>query len=185
MKPRVLPILETARLRLRPLTLDDAPRLHDLLDRDEAVWRFDPGYARPWEERLVAVRRRLAQYETFGFGCYAAELRTTGELIGQGGLSPYFFEHADGTHSLEFEVMYTLGSAYWGQGFATELSEVWVRYAFREARLRRLVDCPHKANGASVRVLEKLGFRVEDDPLNDAYVIAVLEQPAASSSSLT
>ncbi|GGR41848.1 hypothetical protein GCM10008957_56930 [Deinococcus ruber] len=51
--------------------------------------------------------------------------------------------------------------------------------------MRRLVDCPHKANGASVRVLEKLGFKVEDDPLNDAYVIAVLDHPASRGGSVT
>jgi RimJ/RimL family protein N-acetyltransferase len=59
--------------------------------------------------------------------------------------------------------MYKLGRAYWGQGYATEASQAWVEYAFEIAVLRRLVVFPHQANIASVRVLEKLGFRIEDD----------------------
>lgn len=73
--------------------------------------------------------------------------------------------------------MYTLGKAYWGQGYATEASRAWVQYAFEVAGLKRLVVCPHKANIASVRVLDKLGFRFEDDPLEPGCVLAFLENP--------
>jgi RimJ/RimL family protein N-acetyltransferase len=97
------------------------------------------------------------------------------KLIGLGGLNTYEFENRDGSVTNEFEVMYKLGKAYWKQGYATEASQAWVKYAFEGVGLKRLVVCPHKANIASVRVLEKLGFRFEDDWLEPEHVLAFME----------
>jgi ribosomal-protein-alanine N-acetyltransferase len=173
-------VLETERLRLRPLTVEDAEQLHQLCDTDPEVWKFDPGYAPSFDERINLIERRIQQYQTYGFGCFGIELKPDIKLIGQGGLSPHQFENQDGSITDEFEVMYKLGSSYWGQGYATEASQAWVKYAFEIAGLRRLVVCPHKANIASVRVLEKLGFRIEDDWLEPESVIAFLENPKAA-----
>lgn len=172
-------VLETARLKLRPLTVDDAEQLHQLCDIDPEVWQFDSGYAPSLIERIKLIERRIQQYQTYGFGCFAIEHKPNLNLIGQGGLSPHQFENHDGSITDEFEVMYKLGRAYWGQGYATESSQAWVEYAFEVAKLKRLVVCPHKANLASVRVLEKLGFRIEDDWLEPESVLAFLENPKA------
>lgn len=141
--------LETERLRLRPLTLDDTKPLHQLFDINPDIWKFDPGYARSFDERFKLIKRRIQQYQTYGFGCFGIECKPESQIIGQSGLSPHQFENDDGSITLEFEVMYTLGKAYWGQGYATEASRAWVQYAFEVAGLKRLVVCPHKANIAS------------------------------------
>lgn len=177
-------VLKTERLRLRPLTFDDAEQLHQLFDIEPDVWKFDPGYERSFHERIKLIERRLQQYQTYGFGCFGIERKSDCKLIGQSGLSPHQFENNDGSITDEFEVMYTLGKAYWGVGYATEASQAWVRYAFNVANLQRLVVCPHKANVASVRVLEKLGFRFEDDPLEPECVLAFLENSEAATQSL-
>lgn len=167
--------LETERLWLRPLRIADAHDLHHLLDTVPEVYRFDPGYARSFAERVQCVERRLVQYQQYGFGCFAIELKPNHRLIGQGGLSPWTFEDLTGTVTEEFEVMYALGKPYWNNGYATEMARAWVNYAFQHAGLRRLVVGPARANGASIRVLEKVGFRIEDDPLDPASVLAFLE----------
>jgi [ribosomal protein S5]-alanine N-acetyltransferase len=173
-------VLETERLKLRPLTLDDAELLHQLCDMDPEVWKFDPGYARALNERIELIDRRLQQYQTYGFGCFGIEHKSDLKLIGLGGLSPHEFENRDGSVTNEFEVMYKLGKAHWGQGYATEASQAWVKYAFEVVGLKRLVVCPHKANVASVRVLEKLGFSVEEDWLEPESVLAFMENPRAT-----
>lgn len=89
--------LETERLRLRPLTLDDAEQLHQLFDTDPEVWQFDPGYARSFDERVKCVERRIQQYQTYGFGCFGIEHISNLKLIGQSGLSPHQFENEDGS----------------------------------------------------------------------------------------
>ena len=170
-------VLETNRLRLRPLTIDDAKELHQLCDIHPEVWKFDPGHEQSLDERTKLIGKRIQQYQTYGFGCFAIEHKPTLKLIGQCGLSPHQFENRDGDITNEFEVMYKLGKAYWGQGYATEASEAWIKYAFEVANLMRLVVCPHKANIASIRVLEKLGFRIEDDWLEPDSVLAFLENP--------
>lgn len=172
-----LPILETERLRLRPLTLEDAKHLHQLFDTDPEVWKFDPGYAYSLDERIELIEDYIQQYQTYGFGCFGIERKSDLTMMGQCGLTPHAFEDQDGSITDEFEVMYKLGRAYWRQGYATEAAQAWVEYAFEVAGLRRLVVCPHKVNIASVRVLEKLGFRIEDDWLEPESVLAFLENP--------
>ena len=169
-------ILETKRLRLRPYSEEDAQELHRLLDRDPDVWRFDPGYSRSFEERIERIRINRARYEWFGgVGIYAVELSETGQLIGQSGLNTYLMDNADGFTTVEVEVMFTLGKRFWGQGYATEAGKEWVRYAFEQMRLGRLVGCPSRDNAASVRVLEKIGFDIRDNPVEKHRVLAVLE----------
>ncbi len=169
--------LETARLRLRPLTLADAPRLHELFDTDPEVWRFDPGYARTLDERVEVIASYIEQYQTHGFGFFAVERRSDGILMGQCGLTPHAFEGRDGTVTTEFEVMYKLGRLFWNQGYATEAAQRWIDYGFAIAGLGRLVVCPDRGNSASLRVLEKLGFRMEDDWLVPGSILAFLENP--------
>ena len=48
---------------------------------------------------------------------------------------------------------------YWGRGLATEVASAWVGQAFGEFRLKRLGAFVHPENVASIRVLEKVGFR--------------------------
>jgi ribosomal-protein-alanine N-acetyltransferase len=50
---------------------------------------------------------------------------------------------------------------YWGKGLATEVASAWVRVAFDEFRVGRLGAFVHPKNVASIRVLEKVGFRAE------------------------
>ncbi len=169
-------IIETNRLILRPMSIEDAEALHNLLDKDERMWRYQHGYAYTFEDRINAIKARLEHYDTYGFGCFAVVRKSDGQLIGQCGLSPHEFEEKDGRTTQVFEVMFAIGMPFQGQGYATEAASAWVRYAFETAKLERLVVCPLKENIASIRVLEKLGFRIEDDWLEPESVIAYLER---------
>jgi RimJ/RimL family protein N-acetyltransferase len=86
------------------------------------------------------------------------------------------YDHRDGSRTVEFEVMFKLGRAYWGHGYATELAEFWLDFAFREVRLPQVLVCPLRANHASVMVLERLGAEFEDDWLDEAVTIARFTQ---------
>lgn len=171
-------ILETERLRLRPLTIQDAEALHQLLDQDEAMWHFTPGRQFSFSDRIKAIEKRLTQYAKYRFGCFAVERKEDTLLVGQAGLSPFPFKHRDGSTTEEFEVMFQIGLAYQNQGYATEATTRWIQYAFETAKLPRLIVCPAKANVASVRLLQKLGFRFEDDWLEPETVLSFLENNA-------
>jgi ribosomal-protein-alanine N-acetyltransferase len=59
------------------------------------------------------------------------------------------------------EVGYWLGEACWGRGIVTEALELLTRHAFAELGILRLFALPLADNGASIRVLEKAGYRLE------------------------
>jgi RimJ/RimL family protein N-acetyltransferase len=56
---------------------------------------------------------------------------------------------------------YMLESRAWGQGYATEIAAALLDAAFIELRVDRVISTVDVNNGASIRVLEKIGMRWE------------------------
>lgn len=54
---------------------------------------------------------------------------------------------------------YTLNQEYWGQGFATEVANLLLKLGFEKLGLTRVEATCDPGNAASIRVLEKSGFR--------------------------
>jgi RimJ/RimL family protein N-acetyltransferase len=50
---------------------------------------------------------------------------------------------------------------YWGAGYATEAARATLRFGFTELHLHRIFGVCQAANGASARILAKLGIRQE------------------------
>ena len=142
-------IIVTARLRLRPLSPDDAPRLARLAnDRDLA--RQTAKLPHPYGE--ADARAFIAAEQAAGWSgrSFAVELSGDG-LIGVMGFKP-----EDGSPLMDFG--YWLGRPYWGGGLATEAAQAALDWA-RDAWGRRALTAGHFAdNPASGRVLEKAGF---------------------------
>jgi RimJ/RimL family protein N-acetyltransferase len=59
------------------------------------------------------------------------------------------------------EIGYWLSQEHWGKGIMSEAVGAMVEYAFTRTRLLRLFACIFENNPASMRVLEKNGFRPE------------------------
>ena len=59
----------------------------------------------------------------------------------------------------ELELGYRLRHAVWGRGFATEASHALVRLAFSDSRVTAVVATALVPNGASTRVMEKVGMK--------------------------
>jgi [ribosomal protein S5]-alanine N-acetyltransferase len=66
----------------------------------------------------------------------------------------------DGPIPGEGALGYTLARAYWRRGLASEAARGFVDFGFDDLHLSRIVAMVEVGNGASVRVLEKLGFRL-------------------------
>jgi RimJ/RimL family protein N-acetyltransferase len=146
--------IETLRLRLRPFALTDLDALAAIL-ADPEVMRYMPG-GRPIPREQVArnLPARIERLARDGFGLWAVERQADARLIGQCGLF-----HLDNTP--EIEVAYLLDRACWGQGLASEAASAALRYGFETLGLPRIVGVALPANGASCRVLEKIGLRFE------------------------
>ena len=153
-EPPPLDHLETARLVLRRREVADAAVLHRLWsERDPRVparRRLDAD-GRPTLEDLGEVIRR--ETASSGLGVLSVVRREEGDVVGYCGLFAVDERPAD-----EPELAYELLAAVHGNGYATEAARAVVDWS-REAGLARLWADVWAWNAASLRVLEKLGFR--------------------------
>jgi ribosomal-protein-alanine N-acetyltransferase len=83
----------------------------------------------------------------------AVEEASSGRLIGACDLSLIEANAVD--------LGYMLGTPDWGKGYATEISLALLEAAFCELRAERVISTVDVNNGASIRVLEKIGMRWE------------------------
>jgi len=68
----------------------------------------------------------------------------------------------DDVERVSAEIGYWLGTAFWGRGIMTSALAAVTAHAFGEhPELRRIYAVPFGGNGASLRVLEKAGYRLE------------------------
>jgi RimJ/RimL family protein N-acetyltransferase len=149
-------MIETNRLRLRRLRASDEPDLV-VLDSDPDVMRYvgSPAGVKSAEETIERVRQRIgADHGPIGF--WGIESRTDGTFYGLGAL----IRMPSGD---DVELAYRLMRHAWGRGIATEAGAAMIGHAFNALGLSRLVAVTYRENGASQRVLEKLGFTRHED----------------------
>ena len=149
--------LETDRLILRPLELADAAVLYQL-DTDPEVYRYlpKPDIESPADtEKIIASI--LDQYEAHGAGRLAMVLKEDQQLIGWCGLK-WYDGPMNGVTDF-YEIGYRISPKYWGKGLATEAARAVISDAFETTGIRSIYAYVDHENKASIRVLEKLGFR--------------------------
>lgn len=115
---RVVPTINTPRLRLRAMRPEDFPRYAEIWSDPEVV-RYIGG--EPWAEHeaWTSFLRNIGQWQLTGFGQWAIEHRDTNRMIGQVG----FFTGGRG-FGVDFdsfpEAGWALDSEYHGHGFGSE-----------------------------------------------------------------
>lgn len=100
---------------------------------------------------MIPSMLRRSDFEA-GYGFWVATLRATGEEIG------WFHLYLVPTLPEAASLGYRLTPRHWGQGLATEGSRALVDHAFGLPRLERVVASALPGNGASIRVMEKIGL---------------------------
>ena len=151
----ILPELETERLSLRRLTLDDAPFVAALYNEPSFRENIgDRGVRNAGDAERYLREGPLAMYERFGFGLWHVSRRADGAGIGMCGLLK--------RDTLpDADIGYAYFPAYWGQGYAFEAVAGTLRLARSRFGLRRVIGVVSSGNTASIRVLEKAGMRFE------------------------
>lgn len=162
------PVLETHRLRLRPLRAGDLDHLV-CLDSDPEVRRFVDQPAAPSRQELAA--RLPDMLQRFGLtrepSYWTAEDPATGDFLGWFHLRP--LEGEPGS----LDLGYRLRRERWGRGLATEGSALLLERAFGELGAQRVTAHALEENLASRRVLEKLGLRLRLSYLHRGELPAV------------
>lgn len=149
--------LETARLRIRPLETGDLDAFFAITRDPDAMRLMDDGQplTRERTEEWIQVSQR--NYALHSRGCMAVLERTTGAFIGFCGLV------ANGDQS-RIELVYALRPSASGRGYATESARAMLEYG--ATLMDTIYATVYPQNTASLRVLEKLGFKqihVADD----------------------
>lgn len=143
--------LETERLKLRLFTLDDLPVMYELNTDPDVIKYADTPVRNMAEARQRLEDGPLADYQQYGYGRFAVELKETGKVIGFCGVK--YLPEIDLP-----EVGYRYLKKYWGRGIGTEAAEACVEFARNDLKVKKLVALIVPGNIGSVRVAEKLGM---------------------------
>lgn len=166
-------MFETEHLRIRKFESKDAQRLYENhLAEEVKKWIPNESYADIEEAQdainfyVDCVNNRHLPY------VLAVELKETGELIGDTGVN-----EVDGKTD-EVEIGYVICQKYSGKGYATELLKAMTWFIVSTFGMNALYGRVMRGNNASVRVLEKNGYKfvteefgAEDDPYGNGMLV--------------
>ena len=145
------PVLETKRLLLRELNIDDAENIYQYLS-DSDVIRYLEGNTDTLEEAMGYItwcRNTFKEKTDIRWGI---ELKENSKLIGDCG-----FGHID-EPKRPTELGYMLSKKYWNQGYMSEALGAILYYGFYKLDLHRVQAWTHPENEASGHLLSKYNF---------------------------
>ena len=157
--------LHTERLLLTPFALTD-------LDLALEMWT-DPEVVKYIGDVMTEAEVRQEMSDVTkrggngGIGIWCIADRRTGEKLGDSFLLPLPIDEEDTDFSLvvmgqmpdaEIEIGFFFKPSAWGQGYATEVCERLLQFAFQEVSLNEVVSSIDEDNVASKKVLEKCGL---------------------------
>ena len=179
--------LETARLTLRPLEMDDLSDFVEMMAHRDVFPMMGFGRApdggkraRTLEEWRPRFAYRIAQFEWEGFGEWAIVLRATGAFVGMVGLQFYLLDQG-AIATPEVELFYGLKREWWDKGIMKEATSAVVRYAFETLKLRRVTSVCFRENERSANVMRRVGMSVGPHPGNpNGEMFGYLENPTVS-----
>ncbi len=149
-------ILETKRLILRYLSMDDLDELFELYS-DPEIRRYFPEGVLTFEETKEELEWHMNGHPKYPeLGLWATVHKETGKFIGRCGLLPGEIDD-----KLEIEIAYLLNKSFWHQGLATEAAQGILGYGLEELNLSRLICLIDPGNIASQRVAERIGMTLE------------------------
>ncbi len=150
------PVLETPRLRMRPLERSDTSAIqHAASARKIADTMISLPHPYPAGEAERYVAKQQAEREAGCSATFTIEQKVEGGFCGLVEVRDIDREHSQG------ELSFWLAVEAWGQGYMSEIIQAVMRYGFEVIGLNRLYAYHMLRNPASGRVLEKNGFKQE------------------------
>jgi [ribosomal protein S5]-alanine N-acetyltransferase len=147
-------ILETERLTLAPMTVDDAPLIYPFLSDADVMSNLDQ---EPIEDPDEVTGRVAAQVDEMNAGdaaYWAVRHTASGAFLGY-----CEFIDIDKRHD-RAEIRFVIDRKGWGQGFGSEAVGALLAHA-AVSGLKSLVASIHLGDTRAERLLEKLGFKAE------------------------
>lgn len=144
------PIIETERLILRPITLEDAEVCFNW-NSDERVTRF-MSYSTLTDisQTIDWIKSTLVDKNEWN---WAFVLKEGNRVIGTGSIGP------DAKMEGYWGMGYNLNYDFWNKGYATEAMKAIINFVYRELGITKICACYAVENPASGRVMEKCGLK--------------------------
>ncbi|KGA98602.1 GCN5 family N-acetyltransferase [Alkalihalobacillus alcalophilus ATCC 27647 = CGMCC 1.3604] len=150
-----LPILETERLILRKITLDDIQDMYDYCSKGEVSTYVTWETHKTLADTKEFVEFVLTQYEKNKIGLWGIVFKANGKLIGTIDFVSWQVKHRIA------ELGYVISPDYWGQGITTEAANELIKFGFHQMELIRIQARCFVENKGSERVMEKIGMSFE------------------------
>ena len=147
--------IESERLFLRPLTLEDAEFILQLLNTDGFIRYIGDRNVKTIEQaKDYLLNGPLKSYKVNGFGLSLAELKTDRTPVGMCGLLKRdYLDHAD--------IGFAFLPDHTGKGYAYEIAKEIIHYGLNELQMKKIFAIVLSENSSSIKLLKKLGFRYE------------------------
>jgi [ribosomal protein S5]-alanine N-acetyltransferase len=161
--------LTTQRLTIKPTTLADAAFILKLLNSPGWIeFIGDRNVHTVAEAETYLTTRLVGINPTKGCGIYSIFLKENNTPIGMSSLVKRdYLDHVD--------IGYALLPEHEGKGYATEASEVVLDYAMNTLGYDTIVGICLKNHSASIRVLEKIGLKIEKAYMEDGTEMLLLK----------
>jgi RimJ/RimL family protein N-acetyltransferase len=174
----MVPVIETARLRLRCLTKEDL-RYWVAATSDPEVVRYLGGVAFSREDIWRRILATAGSWHILGYGYWAVELRDRPEMIGHVGFGDFKRDMQPGIEGMP-EMGWVFARAGQGRGYASEAVAAgldWADQALAGQEIAAIID---PDNAPSIRVAEKAGFSSCEQAVYRDQPILLFKRPAAS-----
>ena len=151
----VLPTLNANRVSLRWITDEDVDAFYAIYSHPEVMryWSTPPLTARDQAAKLISEIQ--AGFQSQSVLKWGVVRHADNALIGSITLFNLDFIHR------RAEIGYALGRDYWRQGYMREALTAVIAYAFGELGFHRIEADVDPRNDASIRTVERLGFKRE------------------------
>ena len=149
--------VETERLLLRPENETDCDHIYRI-NTDPQVMRYIGDgsiMSLTRDELCIRLKKLIAERVNDEYGIAAVVLKETNKYIGACWLK--YDSFVDGV-----ELGYRYAKDAWGKGYATEAAMGVLKEGFKLPKLTKVFARAHHENLASLRVIEKLGFKQID-----------------------
>ena len=157
------PTLSTKRLRLRQFVARDLGGLHACFG-DEGAMRFWNTPSCKTEAETERWLTHLAKTTSpYDYLAWAVAEKRSDRCIGM-----VNYHHREARNE-RLEIGYILAPAEQGHGLMSEAVAALVGYCLGELAAHRIEALIHPDNAASIRLVERLGFRCEGGPLRDRW----------------
>jgi len=149
-------LIETERLILRPVTLDDTQDFFEMDSNPNVHKYLGNNPVKSIDQSKAWIEDILDQYKTFGLGRLAVINKSTNEFLGWSGIK---YERQVRAEFNYYDLGYRFKEKHWGNGYATEAAIASLKFGFEELKLNEICGAAEDKHIVSNLILKKIGLQ--------------------------